>query len=570
MAAAVRRVPPERLVHLGRLLLLAVFGGWLWLSLTHISPYAASWDEVDFVLALDRFDLLAMQPHFPGYPYFVLGGMLMKTAGADPAAAYGLLNALLAASAAVPIRQLARRRLPALQAELAALVILTAPFLWAQSLRPMSEAAAIAVLWWLLWSWVAAMEKRTWPRAAAVLFLFGVLMGIRLSFLPFGLLPLWLAAALAAEWRQSGRRAVPRLLIFAGAGALFQALWVGGLAMSEGSAAAFVKLAAGFASGHFSEWGGGISAAPMPPGERLLRFAGGNLLWTGWFARSAALMGAAAALVLAAVLRAGAAKPRRAAAGSAAGDAAGQAADELRRGVAAVAPAPAAPAKPVERRPLLSAAFDRLCRPPLAAALAVPAVGYAIWAFAAQNIDKPRHVTPLTGILWLLVLLYALLPVQQDAKPAERRLAAAAGMLAAAALFIQLAEGAELVRKQADERPAVYRLADYAREASAAGERIKLYTWEETRVLQYLDVPPVHERILTYAYFRAGLLANPNARVLLTGKVLEGFEAQAGPLRGHVRRIAVFRSDPMLDPVYGTIELYEWIDRQGGADPRQG
>ena len=48
---------------------------WSVYSLLHISPFAASWDEVDFVLALDRFDLLAMQPHFPGYPYFVLGAM---------------------------------------------------------------------------------------------------------------------------------------------------------------------------------------------------------------------------------------------------------------------------------------------------------------------------------------------------------------------------------------------------------------------------------------------------------------------------------------------------------------
>ncbi len=40
----------------------------------YASPFAATWDEVDFALALDRYDLLAMQPHFPGYPYFILAG----------------------------------------------------------------------------------------------------------------------------------------------------------------------------------------------------------------------------------------------------------------------------------------------------------------------------------------------------------------------------------------------------------------------------------------------------------------------------------------------------------------
>nr|WP_232467183.1 hypothetical protein [Anoxybacillus flavithermus] len=42
----------------------------------YASPFAATWDEVDFALALDRYDLLAMQPHFPGYPYFIFGGCL--------------------------------------------------------------------------------------------------------------------------------------------------------------------------------------------------------------------------------------------------------------------------------------------------------------------------------------------------------------------------------------------------------------------------------------------------------------------------------------------------------------
>ena len=138
---------------------------WSVYSLLHISPFAASWDEVDFVLALDRFDLLAMQPHFPGYPYFVLGAMAVQQVVNDPLIAYGTLNIMLTASAAVPIWLIARRLLSPAWSLLVVLITLTSPYLWLQTMRPMSEAAGIAVLWWYLWCWWRAMERRTWVSA---------------------------------------------------------------------------------------------------------------------------------------------------------------------------------------------------------------------------------------------------------------------------------------------------------------------------------------------------------------------------------------------------------------------
>jgi hypothetical protein len=503
----------------------ALFAWWLVFSFTHISPFTASWDEVDFVLALDRFDLLAMQPHFPGYPYFVLGGMLVRAAGADPVHAYGILNAVLTALSSIPVWLLARRRLSALGAAVTVLIIISSPYLWIQSLRPMSEAAGIAVLWWLLWCWTAAMERRSWPWTVAVLFLFGLLMGIRLSFMPFGLTLVWLLAALIGDWREAGRRIWPRMALYIAAAALFQALWVAGLVLSEGSLRGFLQLAAGFASGHFSDWGGGIASTPLPFAERLLRFAGDNLLWTGWLARSTPALAAAAALLLAAVLRAGAGRPAPGAARTS-----GRA----------------------------SAAAAWLRRPPLAAALAVLASAYAAWALAAQNIDKPRHITPIIGVIWLLVLMAALQPAPAHAKPALRRLAAIGAALAVVMLAVNLRHGALLAAAQSAEQPAVYQLADTVR-ALAAKQPVKLYTWEETRMLQYVKLPPVHAQILTYDYFLTEVGANPGSRIYLTDHVLQGFEAQAGPLQDRVRKIAVFQGNPLFDPVYGTITLYEWI-----------
>ncbi len=534
---------------------------WTVYSLMHVSPYAASWDEVDFVLALDRFDLLAMQPHFPGYPYFVLGGMAMRRfAGDNPVLAYGILNTFLAALSAWPVWRLARRMLSPAWACTVVMLVLSAPYVWLQDAGPMSEGAGIALLWWFLWSWQSAMERRDWRTSLAALFVFGLLMGVRLSYAPFGLALVWLLGVIWAGWRAAGRKALPRALLFTAAGAGCQLLWLGGLALSEGGLAGFAKLAEAFTAGHFSEWGGGVAADPsLPFGERLLRFAGGNVLWTGMFARSAALMAASAALLLAALLCAGARRP------------------------------PGGAGRPrLARR---AAAWLRRPAPP--GALAALAGAYGAWALLAQNIDKPRHITPLIGVMWLLLaaMFRAPAPASRPAAPGEagaalppaagavppacaagqapqapraarirRALRGAGGLLAACVIALQAGRGASLVSRQAAERPAVYQLADALREMAQqnGGRRIVVYTWEEDRVLDYLRTPVEARQILTYDYFRANTKADGDALILLTDHVLGGFEAQAGPLRDHVKPIRTFRSDPLFEPVYADITLYEW------------
>ncbi|WP_052702864.1 glycosyltransferase family 39 protein [Paenibacillus beijingensis] len=538
--------------------------GWTLLSLSRLNPYAAAWDEVDFALALQRFDLLAMQPHFPGYPYFVLGAKLVHYWISDPVLAYDILNVALTLSSSVPLWFVARRSLSPAMSGLTVLIVLTAPYLWLQTVSPMSEAAGIAALWWYLWFLLEAMRRgrRRWIFGA--LALFGVVMGIRLSFAPFGLGLVWLGLLQLVRWRREGKRLLPRAAAYAGAAAGAQLLWVAGLVFSEGGPAGFVQLAGAFVAGHFSEWGGGIAASPMPPAERLLRFAGGNVLWTGWFARSTALMLAAAALLLAAVLRAGAVRPPR-----------------------ADAPAPRAVRGAAARA--LGRAADLLRSPPPAAALAALGTAYAVWALLAQNIDKPRHITPLVGILWLLVLSAfrsighaaphtasgpAAIPPHGQAlsgpsathvtdpppSAALRWLQASGIALASLVLAVQTGVGIALLSKQAAERPAVYQLADEVKRLSALHDsKVVVYTWEEARVLEWNRTPPVYREIYTYPYFLAQLAAQPHAAVYLTDHVLDGFRKQAGTLAGHAKARARFESSTLTDPVYGTITLYEWI-----------
>ena len=436
----------------------------------------------------------------------------------------------------------------------------------------MSEAAGIAVLWWYLWCWWRAMERRTWLSAILALFLFGVLMGVRLSFVPFGLSLVWLLGVRCADWRYEGKRLLPRVTGFVLLAGGFQLLWVAGLALSEGGFVGFAELAAAFTEGHFSQWGGGvISAASVPLAERALRFAGDNLLWTGMFARTTA----------AACGGGGAAARRRASRG-------GEQRPARQRGQRL---APRAPA----------AAWLR--RPALPGALALLAGAYGAWALLAQNIDKPRHITPLIGLMWLLLLALfraapparlpaqappsaaspARLPAQAPpsaasatAHPAQaspsaapahpralrtrRALQVAGALLAACVVTLQAIQGGRLAAQQASERPAVYQLADAFRSQAAGGKAgsVVLYTWEETRVLDYLHTPVLQRRIETYNYFIADIKANPAATILLTDHVLRGFEMQVGSLQAKVKPVAHYESQSLFDPVYNQITVYEW------------
>ena len=240
----------------------AVLIGLFVANLAYSSPFVRSWDEVDFVFSLDRYDLLAMQPHFPGYPYYIIGAKIVHQWISDPVQSLIIWNATLALSSAIPIALLARKYVSASYAGWAPIWVMTMPYVWIMGSRPMSECAGIAVLWWFLWSVREAVERpRSNGRHVTALLLFSLLMGIRLSLFPFGIVLLLL---LVQQYKSfvGQRSRVIRLLFSLIVAAGAQLVWIGGLVLSEGSISGFWKLANAFVTGHFSEWGGGITSAP--------------------------------------------------------------------------------------------------------------------------------------------------------------------------------------------------------------------------------------------------------------------------------------------------------------------
>jgi hypothetical protein len=455
------------------------------LEIYYASSYAATWDQVDFALALDRYDLLAMQPHFPGYPYFILGGMFVHAFVDNPAKALSIFSVVAMFSATVPIVLLAKKYLSTAAALFISALIQSASYVMVIAGQPMSDGAALAALWWYWWSVEWARERDGWQRQLLPLAFFSLLMGIRLSYAPFAVAILFLWYE---DWKK--HRSVRRIVCFLTAAAFFQFIWITAVAATEGSFQSFFKLALSFTSGHFEEWGGTAANDGQPLWERVIHFFFYNILWTGIASQNVILL-FLYMVVWTAIWRS---------------------------------------------RKFL---FPRW--------LLVSGFVYFLWALFAQNIEKPRHILPLVH----LVLLYGWTCY------VRHHLSMYRWSIALAVLAVQFVTGTWHLREQALQLPATYQLAYDLRDSR---ENFVLYTWEETRVLQYLDVDFPHKDVLHFSFFLQDKENYRHVKIYMTDHVVKGFQAQGISLSRHVRKVKIYRSSTLADPVYGNITLYEWMN----------
>ncbi|MCA1031971.1 nucleoporin-interacting protein [Bacillus timonensis] len=461
------------------------------IRLYYVSPYASTWDQVDFALALSRFDLLAMQPHFPGYPYFILAGMFVNHFIANPSSALATANVLLMCSAIFPIYKLARVHLSRNISLLLVVVIQTTVYVNVIVTQSMSEGMAIAVIWWFFLSVYFASKSERISTRMIVFFLFSVILGIRLSFIAFGVVLLFL-------WWNDSKHSVlmiriKKLLFYGIWITCFQFIWVVALAATEGSIVGFIKLALSFTDGHFNEWGGTASVDNEGTIQRLVKLVVFNLFWAGISADSIFLGVLYSILFLVFFY------------------------------------------KIKEYVSLMD--HDKW--------IIITVICYFLWALFAQNIDKPRHISPLVGV----ILFYTLVCLLKNSRSSIILL------LIGIVVVVQLFLGTKLIREQAESLPATYQLAHYLQ---LQKDNIIVYTWEETRVFEYLQMDFKHKRVLTYDYFLQDLSYNKHDTIFITNKVVQGFEEQGIDTSNHIEKIETFSSNPLFDPIYSQITLYKW------------
>ncbi|MDB4968653.1 MAG: hypothetical protein JWN44_4342 [Myxococcales bacterium] len=295
------------------------------------------WDSVGFVRAVQRYDLAAFQPHFPGYPVYVALVRALHAAlwplGLSPLDAATAVSALASAATAVALHRIAS----SLGGARAGFVAMA---LWAAAWLPLmlggsalSDATATAFAAAAFAALTVDDSRATLLGAAAV----ALCLGTRVSYWPLALS----FAVVVARSRPHHRRAA---LV---GGVVATAAWLLPFVAVVGARPLWA-LGTTHVIGHFSDWGGSVATRPDLV-ARIAAFAR-DLVFDGLFPHGVALV--AAALAIASSLR-----------------------RELR-------PPPSAPS--AHRR----------------AVAAIVLAPYAVWALLAQNVlEQPRHLLPLVAAL---------------------------------------------------------------------------------------------------------------------------------------------------------------------------
>ncbi|MBI4510008.1 MAG: DUF2723 domain-containing protein [Deltaproteobacteria bacterium] len=206
----------------------------------------ASTDEVNFALALERFDLSLHQPHPPGYPLFVLAARATGWLTDDPALALALPGIT---ASAVMIAMLMRALWPLLGswgAIVSGLGIAAHPLLVQVGGAPGSDGLALALAGCALAVVLGAGSAGAWriPSASALL---GVSLGVRPSNIPLAVA--WtLLITMEPGCRREWRRSIAGLV-------LGIATWIVPFALYVGPTK-LLALNALHTEGHFTSWGG--------------------------------------------------------------------------------------------------------------------------------------------------------------------------------------------------------------------------------------------------------------------------------------------------------------------------
>jgi hypothetical protein len=454
-------------------------------QLKHINAFAATWDLVDYSLAVERFDIMDMQPHFPGYPYFILGGLFVHQFIEDKTASLAVFNILFYFSAIFPIYKLARGYVSKPFSYLITAIIYSASYVLVTVNQAMSEGAGLASLWWYFWSIERAVRRKGRLGDWLPLVFFSVLLGIRLSYITFGV---GLICLFWKKWKEYTLKQLSIRIVFA---LIFQLIWVGGLVFSEGSIQGFVKLSLAFTSGHFNDWGNTAVSTDQSVLDRVFTLLINNLFWHGL--SSTSIIIAVIMIVL-----------------------------------------------------FCWSLFHFKWSIKNLSLAYVMGFSYFVWALLAQNAEKPRHIVPV--VLFILFILFVTI-IKKVSLPILF-------VICMVLLLSNSIKSVQMIYEQATQVPASYQLAEYTQKMD---KNSILYTWEETRVLEYLHVQIPHKRIMTYEVFLHDLTYYKNNQIYVTNKVVEGFFIQGIDVSGKIKKVKTFQSNPIYDPVYNKITLYEWI-----------
>jgi len=202
-------------------------------SRAHLLP---TWDAVQFALALERYDIVAHQPHPPGYVLYVAAARIVDVFVGDATASLVWLSIAASGAAVFFVYRLAWMMYGRLSAAVAAIGLATSPLFWFYGevgLPYAVEAALTAMVAMLTWPARCGRARAVMASAVGL----GLAGGVRQSLLPL-FVPLWATTAWA------GMRRVGPLAAGGALMALTTALWLVPMLHLAGGASAYLSASA--------------------------------------------------------------------------------------------------------------------------------------------------------------------------------------------------------------------------------------------------------------------------------------------------------------------------------------
>ncbi len=150
--------------------------------------YIEDIDSLRFAFSIQDYNIMALQPHFPGYPVFCFFAKILFYVTSNIAITFSLIGGISVFIIILYTMKLSKIKIFSLLGMFCTVFIFFNPLLWLMSNRYMPDIFGMAFAIMGMYYMIAKSDNLWYPIIGT--FILGVLAGIRLSYVPLMILPL--------------------------------------------------------------------------------------------------------------------------------------------------------------------------------------------------------------------------------------------------------------------------------------------------------------------------------------------------------------------------------------------
>lgn len=213
-------------------------------------------DSLRFALAVADFDLVKLQPHFPGYPVFCFLLKILTALTGKYSLAFSIIGGIATFIIIQGLLLINKKQQLGISPVTIVLVVFFNPMFWLMGNRYMPDLLGLALV---VLAFYYYLNQEHYKNTLIFIFLVGLLAGVRISYLPALIFPVLHTLASRPDKARQIVTGIASVLI-----------WLVPLLLDTGWDN-FMTTARIQSTGHFYEWGGAVQTEPLLV-DRLLAF----------------------------------------------------------------------------------------------------------------------------------------------------------------------------------------------------------------------------------------------------------------------------------------------------------